>query len=71
MLFARRSHASRPASGHHHHHSSRSHQSRGSKERLLRFAKRHDRLTIVLAVLLSAVLAAWMAGRIAEVPVGY
>lgn len=70
MLFARRTGA-RSQGSHRRHHHGYSHPSRSSKETLLRFAKRHDKLTIALAVLLSAVLAAWLAGLIADVPVGY
>lgn len=66
MLFAPRSGVgTRSHSRHRHHHH---HQSRSSKETLLRFAKRHDKLIIFLAVLLSAVLAAWLAGLIANAP---
>lgn len=61
MLFARRNGARRQGLRHGRH-------PRSSKAALLRFLRRHDRLTLALTVVLSAVLAAWLAGLVAGMP---
>lgn len=57
MLFAPKNGAKRPSSR-------RRHQRRGKldSKALLRLAKEHDRITVAIAVVVSAVLAAWLAG---------